>query len=69
MESLLVFRSGSDRSAHGHKGCVQKGFLGKQHPRGGEPRKNNIAAEVRCATLAIWKKIKKRSMWDGFVMR
>lgn len=32
------------RCAGGHTSCVQNSFLGKTHPRGGEPRKPNIAA-------------------------
>jgi hypothetical protein len=44
MQSLLVFRLGPIGCADGHTGCVQKTILGKRHPRGGEPRKINIAA-------------------------
>jgi hypothetical protein len=42
--SLFDFHFGCARGAGGHTCCVQTSFLGKIHPRGGEPRKNNIAA-------------------------
>jgi hypothetical protein len=50
MVSLLDFRSECARRDSGHTGCVQKLFLGKTHPRGGEPRKNNISAEDHTVT-------------------
>jgi hypothetical protein len=73
MQSLLVFRflnvpakravtrvaSWMRRSAGGHTGCVQKLFLGKIRPRGGEPRKINIAASGHFAGAQDSKKIKK----------
>jgi hypothetical protein len=40
-------------------GCVQKTFLGKIHPGGGEPRKINIAANGGCAPVFERKIAKK----------
>jgi hypothetical protein len=42
----------------GHLVCVQKFILGKTHPRGGEARKINIAADSRLKGECRTKKIK-----------
>jgi hypothetical protein len=42
-----------------HTSCVQNPFLGTIHPRGGEPRKPNIAAEDAFVPFGFAKSLKK----------
>ena len=79
MQSLLVFRSfDCARHTRGHSswrlGCARmqavtsvvfkKTFWGKYHPRGGEPRKNNIAA-IGAIARPPERKFAKKSVSEG----
>jgi hypothetical protein len=55
----LVLASWMRHGDCGHTSCVQKTFLGKNHPGGGEPRKINIAANAGCARTCESKIAKK----------